>query len=190
MSKMITYIYWLGVGRYLNIPTRCSGYVIETDSAVFVLSYCQIFRGLELYPLLAEEFVVVLPQQHHLISKKSLSLKDLAEESFILHPRSEGSFLYDGFIKLCRQGGFEPRIVKEVGNHQTRICFVAAGMGITFIPEGLQLLVSQDLVCKPMEDLTLKLEFAAAWRSLVTMPVLQEFLVLLKSVQPKNSDRI
>ena len=139
-------------------------------------------RGLELYPILAEEFVAVLPKQHHLLSKQSLYLTDLAKESFILHSRSEGPFLYDSFLKLCRQAGFQPQIAKEVDSHQTRICFVAAGMGITFIPAGLQALVSQDLVCKPMEDLPIKLEFAAAWRSLAAMPVLQEFLMLLRTI--------
>lgn len=144
-------------------------------------------RGLELYPILAEEFVVVLPQQHHLLHKQSLSLKDLAAESFILHPRSEGPFLYDGFLKLCHQAGFYPQIVKEVNAHQTRICFVAAGIGITFIPAGMQRLVS-NLVCKPIKDLPLKLEFAAAWRSLVTKPILQEFLTLLKSEQIEDRE--
>ncbi len=139
-------------------------------------------RGLELYSILAEEFVAVLPRQHHLCNENVLFLEDLAEESFILHPRSEGPFLYDGFLDLCRQAGFQPQIVKEVDSHQTRICFVAAGMGITFIPVGLQKFVSQDLVCKSMENLALKLEFAAAWRSLTDMPVLQEFLRLLRSI--------
>ncbi|MEM7759395.1 MAG: LysR family transcriptional regulator [Cyanobacteria bacterium P01_A01_bin.40] len=138
------------------------------------------FRGLEVYPLLSEEFVAVLPPQHHLLNKQSLSIQDLAQESFILHPRSEGKFLYDEFFKLCRQAGFQPNIAKEVGSHQTRVCFVAAGMGITFIPAGLQTLIGDNLICKPIKDLPLKLDFAAAWRSVVTMPVLQEFLTLLK----------
>jgi DNA-binding transcriptional LysR family regulator len=136
-------------------------------------------RGLEIYPILAEEFVAVLPKQHYLLFKQSLSLEDLAQESFILHPRSEGPFLYDEFLKLCHQAEFKPQIVKEVGSHQTRICLVAAGMGITFIPTGLQILVSQDVVCKPIENLSLQLEFAAVWRSFVDTPVLQEFLALL-----------
>ncbi|MDJ0573410.1 MAG: LysR family transcriptional regulator [Pleurocapsa sp. MO_192.B19] len=139
-------------------------------------------RGLEIYPILSEDFILVLPPQHRLIDKQSLFLKDLAAESFLLHPRQEGPFLYDGFLKLCRQAGFEPQIVKEVNSHQTRICLVAAGMGITFIPAGLQTSISNDLVYKPMEDLPIKLEFAAAWRSLATMPVLQEFLTLLRSM--------
>ncbi|MGL5940744.1 MAG: LysR family transcriptional regulator [Waterburya sp.] len=139
-------------------------------------------RGLELYPILAEELVAVLPKRHHLAIKHLLSLEDLAQESFILHPRAEGPFLYDEFQKLCRQAEFQPQIVKEVCSHQTRICFVAAGMGITFIPVGLQSSVGQDLVCKPMENLAMKLEFAAAWRSVVNLPVLQEFIKLLRSI--------
>ena len=136
-------------------------------------------RGLKVYPLLSEEFVVVLPKQHRLTTKELLSLKDLAQESFLLHPRSEGPFLYDEFFKLCRQNGFRPQIVKEVCNHQTRICLVAAGMGITFIPAGLQTSVSSDLVCKPIKT-SLRLEFAGAWRSIVVNPVLQQLLTLLK----------
>ncbi|MEM8675391.1 MAG: LysR family transcriptional regulator [Cyanobacteria bacterium P01_G01_bin.67] len=138
-------------------------------------------RGLEIYPIFAEEFLVVLPPQHHLISQQSLSLQDLTGESFILHSRPEGPFLYDEFLKLCRQAGFEPKIAQEVDSHQSRICLVAAGIGITFIPTGLQTLVGEDLVCKPMENLPIKLEFAAAWHALATMPVLQEFLMLLST---------
>ena len=139
-------------------------------------------RGLEIYPILSEDFVLVLPKHHHLSDKQSLSFRDLAEESFLIHPRQEGPFLYDGFLKLCRQAGFEPQIVKEVNSHQTRICLVAAGIGITFIPACLQTLVSQDLVFKPIEDSPIKLEFAAAWRSLDTIPTLQEFQALLHSM--------
>lgn len=138
-------------------------------------------RGLEIYPILSEEFLVVLPKQHCLSKKQSLSLPDLAPESFILHPRSEGPFLYDRFFELCRQAGFKPQIIKETDTHQTRICFVAAGIGITFIPAGLETSVSEDLVCRPIDNLPMKLEFAAAWRSLVTMPVLQKFLTVLKT---------
>ena len=139
-------------------------------------------RGLEFYPIFSEDFVVVLPQDSYLSKEASLSLKDLAQESFILHSRSEGSFLYDSFLKLCHQSGFKPQIVQEVDSHQSRICLVAAGIGITFIPIGLQILVSEDLVCKPIENLPIKLEFAAAWHSLAISPVLQNFLSLLRTI--------
>ena len=139
-------------------------------------------RGLKLCPLLSEDIVAVLPKQHSLAAKQSLSLIDLKQESFILHPRVEGPFLYDGFLKLCRQAEFEPQIVQEVNSHQSRICLVAAGIGITFIPAGLQTAIAQDLICKPILNLPFKLEFAAAWRSLNTMPVLQKFVAMLRDI--------
>ena len=140
-------------------------------------------RGLEIHPILAEDFLVVLPPQHHLSDRRSLSLADLATESFILHSRSEGPFLYDQFLKLCAEVGFQPQINKEVDSHQSRICLVAAGMGVTFIPAGLRSLVNSNLVCKPIPNIPLKLEFAAAWRSVATMPVLQKFLIILQTME-------
>ncbi|MEL6930437.1 MAG: LysR family substrate-binding domain-containing protein, partial [Cyanobacteria bacterium J06600_6] len=139
-------------------------------------------RGLELYPLLAEEFVAVLPRNHPLTAIESLSLIDLKPESLILHPRVEGPFLYDEFLKLCHQAGFKPEIVQEVNSHQSRICLVAAGIGITFIPKGLQKAIAQDLVCKPIQDSSMQLEFAVAWRSLDIPPVLQKFVAMFQDI--------
>ena len=181
------------IGRFRSSHSQVEVEMLElcTEAQVTALNQGEIdlgflhppidTRGLEVYPLLSEEFVVVLPKQHSLMVKELLSLKDLAQESFLLHPRSEGPFLYDEFFKLCRQNGFRPQIVKEVCNHQTRICLVAAGMGVTFVPAGLETSISSDLVCKPIKNLPFKLEFAAAWRSAITMPVLQKFLMLLKN---------
>jgi DNA-binding transcriptional LysR family regulator len=139
-------------------------------------------RGLALHPILEEPFVVVLPKQHSLLRKKRLSLSQLANEKFILHPRQEGPVLYDGFIRLCQQAGFQPTIAKEVGSHQTRICLVAAGMGITFVPESVQLLVQGEVACRELTDSAIKLQFAAAWRQDCTVPTLREFLRILQTL--------
>ena len=139
-------------------------------------------RGLELHPIFAEEFVVVLPQEHHLNDKSILSLEDLAEESFILHSREEGKFLYDEFIQLCQKQGFQPRITQETDSHQTRMCFVEAGIGITFMPVGLKMLVSKNLICKAITNFPLQLEFAAVWRSITMLQTLKNFLTILKTI--------
>ncbi|NJL39350.1 MAG: LysR family transcriptional regulator [Leptolyngbyaceae cyanobacterium SM1_4_3] len=139
-------------------------------------------RGLSIYPISEESFIAVLPQQHPLAKQAYITLDALARESFILHPRKEGPVLYDGFIQLCHQSGFHPKIVREVSPHQTRICLVAAGMGITFVPKSVQSLVSADVVCRPVEDVAIKLQFAAAWRQNRTTPTVQRFLELLQDV--------
>lgn len=139
-------------------------------------------RGLNLYSIGAEPFVVVLPKHHRLSQQKYVHPKQLAQELFILHPRHEGPFLYRQFLDLCQQLGFEPAISQQAVSHTTRICLVAAGQGITFIPQSVQASVGTDVVCKPLEPCSIQMEFAAAWRQNDRSPVLEAFLRLVRSM--------
>ncbi|MBF2074209.1 MAG: LysR family substrate-binding domain-containing protein [Synechococcales cyanobacterium C42_A2020_086] len=135
---------------------------------------------MNLHPILSANFVVVLPQQHPLLQCEKITLEALANESFIIHPRQEGPILYDGFIQICQTVGFYPKIVKESISLQTRICLVAAGLGITFIPENLQFLVGSEVVCKALQDCPICLKFAAAWQQNSISPTLREFLKIMR----------
>ena len=136
-------------------------------------------RGLKLYPILEENFVAVLPKGHPLLKYKSLPLRVFAGEPLIIHPRQEGPVLYDGFIQLCHQFGFQPNIVKETISMQTRVCLAAAGIGITFVSESAQSAVGNEVICRPLADCPMKLQFAAAWRQDAIAPTLREFLAIL-----------
>lgn len=135
---------------------------------------------IQLHPLLAEEFVAVLPKNHPLQECARIPVMALARESFILHPREQGPVLYDQFFSLCQQLGFQPHVVQEHGMHQTRVGLVAAGIGVTFVPESVQPLVPPSVVCRPIEGSNLKLELAAGWRKDDSSPVLREFLKVVK----------
>lgn len=136
-------------------------------------------RGLKLLPLLEEDFVAVLPKQHSLLAHERIPLAALANESFIIHPRQEGPVLYDGFVRLCQQSGFQPHIVKEARSLQSRVCLAAAGLGITFVSESTQTSVGADVVCRPLAECPIKLKFAAAWRQDAVSATLREFLSIL-----------
>ncbi|MEM9906024.1 MAG: LysR family transcriptional regulator [Cyanobacteria bacterium P01_D01_bin.44] len=142
-------------------------------------------RGLKLHPILTEDFRVVLPKQHPLVQHEPIPVAALAGESFILHPRHEGPVLYDGFIRLCHQLGFQPKIVKETLSLQSRVCLVAAGVGITFVSESAQDRVGPNVICKPLADCPIQLHFAAAWRQDAIPPTLREFLTLLTMPHPQ-----
>lgn len=135
-------------------------------------------RGLNLHPILEEDFLAVLPKQHSLLKYNRIPFAAFSGESFIIHPRHEGPVLYDKFIQLCLQSGFQPRIVKETSSLQPRVCLVASGMGITFVPE-TQALVGTDVICRRLADCPIKLQCAAAWRQDSTAPTLREFLAIL-----------
>jgi DNA-binding transcriptional LysR family regulator len=139
-------------------------------------------RGLELHPISEENFLAVLPKHHRLLQYDRIPLSAFANEPLIIHPRQEGPVIYDGFVKLCEQSGFYPQIVQESISLQTRVCLVAAGIGITFVSESVRSLVGESAVCRPLADCPIKLEFAAAWRQDSTNPTLQKFLGLMRSL--------
>jgi DNA-binding transcriptional LysR family regulator len=136
-------------------------------------------RGIELYPILEETFIAVLPPQHPLLEYDSIPLKAFANEPLIIHPRQEGPILYDSFVQVCQEAGFQPKIIKESLSLQTRVCLVATGMGITFVSSQLQFLVGSNVVCRPLEKCPVHLKFAAAWRKNASSPTLQALIKIL-----------
>lgn len=142
---------------------------------------------LNLYPLQGERLLVALPHTHALAQQPQIPLKSLATESFILHPRYEGPVLYDQFLALCQHAGFEPRIVYEEVKHQTRIGLVAAGMGITFVPESLQKAGLMGVSYAPLMGESLELQLAVAWRQHEMSPVIERFLQVVKQTTSENA---
>lgn len=137
-------------------------------------------RGLDLYPIQEEDFVVVLPKNHRLLKYDKIPLAQFAGESFMILPRHESPVLYDQFVQFCQKLGFQPNIVKEVLDLQTRLCLIAAGFGISFVPEGMQAAVGTNVVCRPLEYCPIKQKLAAAWRQDATAPAIHSFLALMQ----------
>ncbi|WP_210208209.1 LysR family transcriptional regulator [Rhodoplanes roseus] len=96
--------------------------------------------GLVVHPLLAEPMVVALPRAHGLAggaAGASLSLKALAGETFILYRRRSGPGLYDAIIGACRAAGFSPAVGQEVPRIVSTLNLVAAGLGLSLVPQSL-----------------------------------------------------
>ena len=78
-----------------------------------------------------------LPTGHALATRKRLRLGDLRNEPFILYPRANGSLLYDAIIAACQNAGFSPRVVQEAPQMASMVSLVAAGVGVTLVPESV-----------------------------------------------------
>ncbi|MEL7495446.1 MAG: LysR substrate-binding domain-containing protein [Cyanobacteria bacterium J06554_11] len=135
---------------------------------------------LDLHPLQGERLLVALPHTHALAKQPQIPLKLLATEPFIMHPRYEGPVLYDQFLAMCRRTGFRPNIVYEEVKHQTRIGLVAAGMGVTFVPESLQKAGLTGISYCSLVGESLELQLAVAWRRHQVSPVVEGFLQVVE----------
>jgi DNA-binding transcriptional LysR family regulator len=81
--------------------------------------------------LLTEPFVILAGPQHAIARQRSVSLRELAGETFVFFKgRARESAL-----AACRAEGFEPRLACESGELETVRALVAAGLGLAILPE-------------------------------------------------------
>ncbi|SFJ65069.1 DNA-binding transcriptional regulator, LysR family [Bosea sp. OK403] len=136
----------------------------ERLDAAFVRSPVERPVGLVVEPLLAEEMLVALPDQHAIaerLAKRSgqgmlegrIALAELAEETFILYRRPSGPGLYDSIIAACRAAGFSPRIGQEAPQMVSTLSLVAAGLGVSVIPASMARLETNGIAYARLDDL-------------------------------------
>ncbi|MHA6483666.1 LysR family transcriptional regulator [Paenibacillus sp. strain BS8-2] len=83
--------------------------------------------------LLTEELYAILPPGHALSERTSIELCELKDETFVLF--SEGYSLRPIVIEACQEAGFSPKIGFEGEETDTIRGLVAAGMGVSLLPE-------------------------------------------------------
>lgn len=90
-------------------------------------------EGLVCEELLRERLYVVLPQRHRLARHLQMSLKDIEGEPFLL--LKEGHCFRENSIAACRRARLQPNVAFESGQFATILAMVAAGMGVSLVPE-------------------------------------------------------
>ena len=90
-------------------------------------------KDLELFPLCTEPLFAALPKDHPRASAESLALKDLRGESFVM--LRDGHCFRDLSIAACTRARVAPRIAFESGQFSSLFGMIAAGVGISLVPE-------------------------------------------------------
>ncbi len=83
--------------------------------------------------LLTEEIFATLPPNHILAGERSIKLEQLKNEPFVLF--GEGYSLRPIVWEACRNAGFTPKISFEGEETDTIRGLVAAGMGVSLLPD-------------------------------------------------------
>ncbi|MCA0754655.1 LysR family transcriptional regulator [Paenibacillus sp. N4] len=83
--------------------------------------------------LLTEELYAIVPPGHRLCEAESIELQELQNETFVLF--SEGYSLRPIVWEACQEAGFTPIIGFEGEETDTIRGLVAAGMGVSLLPE-------------------------------------------------------
>ncbi|WP_199329611.1 LysR family transcriptional regulator [Coleofasciculus sp. FACHB-1120] len=138
---------------------------------------------LSFQPILEEYFIVALPITHALANQMTISLKALAEEAIIL-PSLDVLPFYEKVVTLCREAGFEPKINQTVTatGVVALLSLVAAGVGISILPNHVQTLHREGVVYRALENAALNRQIAVVWRQENSSIVLRQFLKIIWEV--------
>lgn len=117
----------------------------------------------EVRPILAERMVIALHENDPLTQKPAVEMTDVVSAPFVMIPRSEEAGLHDTTVALCRMAGFSPTVVQEARGLHSLLGLVAAGMGVTLVPESVENLARAGVVYRPIADSHARLELAVAW---------------------------
>ena len=138
---------------------------------------------LSFMPILQETFLLVLPVDHHLAQQEQVSLAALKNEPIIL-PSLEVLPFYQHVILLCREAGFEPKIVETIKatGIVTLLSLVATKIGVAILPSHVQVLHREGVVYRPIQGKTLTRQMVVAWRQDDASIVLQKFLDVIQAI--------
>nr|WP_281400882.1 LysR substrate-binding domain-containing protein [Amycolatopsis umgeniensis] len=89
--------------------------------------------GFRTKPLGSVPFVAVLPDGHRLGGRRSLTLADVAGESFVDNPRGFGNRV--ALDRAFEAIGAPRRVIVEVADLRVVPAYVAAGLGIAVVPD-------------------------------------------------------
>ncbi len=90
-------------------------------------------HDLECYPLRTERLFAILPKGHRLGKKRSLLMKELREEPFLLL-RDDHCFR-ETSIEICKRARMMPQVIFESGQFSSILGMVGAGLGVSIVPE-------------------------------------------------------
>jgi DNA-binding transcriptional LysR family regulator len=85
--------------------------------------------------LRTEEFVLAVPRDHPLADRTSVALETLFDESFVMFSQYNSPLFYSRTLAMCDRAGFLPNIVQHATQIHTVLGLVAAGLGISIVPD-------------------------------------------------------
>jgi DNA-binding transcriptional LysR family regulator len=124
--------------------------------------------------LVTEDVCAVLPEGHPLAGRDQLNLEDLADEPWLLTPRSSWEPWHDRYDAEFRAAGFEPKVVHRDPSVQVLLGMVAAGVGVTRLARSASSLRRTGVVFVPLTGETAPTEMV--WLPGNTSPALPAVL--------------
>lgn len=138
--------------------------------------------GLALEPLVDEPAVMVLPTGHRLGGLASVPLSALADETFVLYPREVNPAVYDSTVAAFVGAGFSPKLGQEAPQIVSVIPMVAAGLGVSIVPQSMTGILPGSVVYLPIAGNGPRVAISLAHRRNDRSATVQNFVAVARRV--------
>ncbi|EQA55480.1 LysR family transcriptional regulator [Leptospira kmetyi] len=116
---------------------------------------------------------VLVPKKHPLAKRKEIELRELKDETIILHPKKEAGKFYDTISQLFKQSGIKPKLYVKNDRESCPI-LVATGKGVSLTVLGAQNIAPSETQFVPIKKLFLPV--SVFWAPENKNPLLKTFL--------------
>lgn len=137
-------------------------------------------RELAVYPLLDEPTVAALPSGHIYEGSDAIRLEMLANEPLIIFPRELGPGFHDAILSACQHSGFTPRMGQQAPQIAATVPLVAAGLGISVVPQSLSQIHAGGVTFHRIEEPAPSATLAIAVLKGRPAPLVGRFIAALK----------
>jgi len=141
--------------------------------------------AVDLVPIGEDAIVAVLPATHPVAAADAIDLPVLADQRWTFDVT--GSYMSDLATRLCREAGFEPRVVCRFSNYVITLQHVAAGLSVALLPS-LAVDAGFGVVYRPLRPAVPRRIVAAVRRQSTAQPAVRVLLDELRS--PGTGDAV
>jgi DNA-binding transcriptional LysR family regulator len=139
----------------------------------------ELGSGIKTLPLREDRLAVALHKEHPLAARSRIRLASLAEEDFVMFYRRVSRNYFDSLVTACRNAGFSPRIVHEVGSVASQVAFVSCGQGVALIPATMKKMTPETVIVRPLTEKFCIVTTAVAWNTTRDNPAVEAAVAAL-----------
>ncbi|SDA31655.1 DNA-binding transcriptional regulator, LysR family [Methylobacterium sp. UNC378MF] len=129
-----------------------------------------------------DSYVALLPVTHPLSNARSLTLKDLAGEPFVMGSGGSWSAYREAFFAICHRRGFHPIISQEASSSEGIFGLVAAGAGVSTYASCVRNVQRRGIVIRSLDDVPDTIATYATWMKPARSTSLEAFTSFLATV--------
>jgi DNA-binding transcriptional LysR family regulator len=112
----------------------------------------------------------------------------LAPEPLLLYPARPRPSYADQVLTMFQSRNLHPHVALEANQMQTAIGLVAAGIGYTLVPRGVQDMHRAGMVYRPLADEGVRSPIVMNLRSDDDSPLLAQFRAIVKAVRQERGE--